>query len=131
MKFYLSFILTMYVSSVLSQTNNSMEVVHGPEKYKKQVVDICESYSKMDSSQNDRIQKYNGNDGGLTGYLMNEQDKKIETMINRFLKIDRLSSSYIKTEKGRTEYGFKYYRTVKDHDGSDRSISGVIIWIEN
>jgi hypothetical protein len=129
--FYFSIILSLFALNVFSQKSDSIEMIHGPERYKKEVVDICKSYSKMDSPQNDRIQKYKGFDGGITGYLMSEEDKEIEIIINRFLKIDRISSSYIQTDKSGTQYGFKYYRTVKDHDGIERSIKGVVIWIEN
>lgn len=146
MKIILSFILTLYVSSVFSQTNQ-IEVVQGVEKYKDEVIEISRSYSKKtDSFQNDRIQmmnkdssysqneivdrpsKYKTFDGGMISFLMDEETKRMEEIVNRFLKIDRISSSYTKTMKGFTEYGFNYYRTIKDSNGS-RTIQGVVIWI--
>lgn len=149
MKMLLTICFLFSMLNVFSQTTDTLEVTKGQEKYKKEVIDICKSYSKMlDSLQNDLIQKmskdslyseremknrpkkYRGFDGGVIGYLQNEEDEKIKKIINRFLKIDRVSSSITKTnDGGQKEYNFYYYRTVKDLDGTIRLIKGVVTWL--
>ena len=138
MKFLFSFILTISISNVFSQTNDSIEIIHGSEKYRKEIIEISKEYSKrLDSVQKERFEKmsennlYSGHDGGLTGYLMEEYDKKIETIINRFLKIDRVSSSSIMRNETGTEYGFKYYRTIKNRDNTTKTIHGQVTWVNN
>jgi hypothetical protein len=134
---------------IFEPPEDKLEVTKGQEKYKKEVIKICKSYSKLlDSLKNDRIQKmskdslysekemknrpkkYRGFDGGIIGYLQNEEDEKIKKIINRFLKIDRISSTIIKSNQGgQTEYHFYYYRTLKDPNGTKRSIQGVVTWL--
>lgn len=150
MKTILSIFFLFPMLTVCSQSNDTLEIIQGKEKYKQEVITICKSYSKvLDSLQNDRIQKmskdslytqnelktrpkkYRGFDGGIIGYLQNEEDQKIKKIINRFLNIDRISSSITKTnERGQTEYQFYYYRTVKFPNGTKSLVQGVVIWTD-
>jgi len=126
-----------------------IEVIKGPEKYRKEVIDICKSYSKiLDLLRDERIkkqhngslyitgdsterpEKYWGYDGGYEGYLMSEQDKKIENIINQFIKIERIASSTVEYNNGNPGiYSFYYYR-VKKNNGYSRLVPGVVIWLE-
>lgn len=151
MKILLLIVLNLSVLTVSSQPSDSIEVIMGLEKYKKEVMDIRKSYSKtLDSLQNDRMdkmskdslysqnelknrpKKYWGYDGGIIGYTMNEETQKIKNMINKFLKIDRITSSSTKTNiSGQTEYGFNYLRTKKGTDGKKIQIEGIVIWVDD
>ncbi len=140
----------VYAYGLSAQNTDSLEIINGPEKYRKEIIQIVQSYSKLlDSLRDDRFakmskdslyaekemknrpRKYSGYDGGNEGFLMAEEDKKIKSIINRFLKIDRISSS--STQKSGTSpviYTFYYYRTEKTADGSSKSIHGKVIWID-
>ena len=151
MKTILSIFFLFPMLTVCSQSNDTLEIIQGKEKYKQEVITICKSYSKvLDSLQNDRIQKmskdslytqnelknrpkkYRGFDGGIIGYLQDEEDQKIKKIINRFLTIERISSTVTKTnDKGQTEYHFYYFRTVKLPNGTKNLIQGVVTWTDN
>jgi hypothetical protein len=148
-------ILTQYLMfSILyswSQKTDSIEVIKGSEKYKKEIIEICKSYSKiLDSLQKDRFdkmakdslwsqnemkniqQKYNGYEGSYEGYLMSEEEDKILRVLNKFLKINRISSWYVQGSKGvPSTYSFYYYRTITDPNGSTRIINGKVIWVDD
>ena len=133
---------------VIGQSSDSLEIINGPEKYKTEVVGIYNTYSKiLDSIQNDRIKKmskdslyaenemknrpkkYKGYDGGIIGYLMNEKDQKIKEIINRFLKIDRItSSSKWSSGNGPVHYEFNYSRTNANPNGTSQIVLGKAVW---
>lgn len=144
-----NFIITGYLMLLLlksyAQTNDTIEVRVGPEICRKEVIKIVEKYSVLlDSLRNIRFSKklndslninsnapmnYPGYDGGYEAYLMDMEDQKIICIINRFLKIDRItSSSKWSSGNGPVHYEFKYSRTIKKPDGTVQTILGVVSW---
>ena len=150
MKLLLSLLFCFTTTFAFAQINDTTEIIQGPEKYKKEVIDICKYYDHLsDSIQKDRSKKmskdsnysenerkkqqeiYRGYDG-ISGYLWFEEMSKIKIIIDRFLKIDRIGSSGVFIDRyGKTKYSFDYYRTITDPDGTEKKIHGSVLWFED
>ena len=137
--------LTLLLLKSYAQANDTAEIWVGPETCRKEVIKIVKKYSMLlDSVCNNRFSKkfndslnidlnvpmnFPGYDGGYQAYLMDQEDEKILSIINRFLKIDRItSSSKWSSGNGPVHYDFKYNRTIKKPDGTVQTILGVVSW---
>lgn len=142
---FLIFSLLGFCFRILAQSNVTQELIIGNSEYKIELIKIVEKYSMLlDSVRNIRFSKklndslnidsnvpmnYPGYDGGYEAYLMDQEDQKIMSIINRFLKIDRItSSSKWSSGNGPVHYDFKYNRTIKKPDGTVQPILGVVSW---
>ena len=151
MKLLLSLLFCFNTIFSFGQTNDTTEIIQGPEKYKKEVIGIYKYYDHLvdsldkiqfekmakdsnyyENERKTRPKKYLGYDGGSIGYLTKEQYTKIKNIIDRFLKIDRLSGmSYSRGKYEKTKYSFYYDRTVTDPDGTEKKIHGKVLWFED